>query len=110
VKGQITKNPLSRRDRHDCGGRFWVVVWFKEPHPFDVVACSRVHIYRQRVRMRLFFLSAGLGALGLTALLLVAMGTYRPEMTTLMQHVKTLKHPGLEMAKRCVLNFVGFRV
>ncbi len=82
------------------------MVWFKEPHPFDV-ACGCVHIYRQRGRMRLFFLSAGLGALGLTALLLVAMGTYRPEMTTLMQHVKTLKQPGLEMAKRCVLNFVN---
>ena len=73
----------------------------------DAAACGCVHIYRQHGRMRLFFLSAGLGALGLTALLLVAMGTYRPEMTTLMQHVKTLKHPGLEMAKRCVLNFVN---
>ena len=34
----------------------------------------------------------GLGALGLTALIVVAMGTYRPEKTTLIQEVKTLGH------------------
>ena len=51
--------------------------------------------------MRLAFLAAGLGALGLAALMLVAVGTYRPEKTKLMQEVKTLKHPAdLEQAKR----------
>lgn len=50
--------------------------------------------------MRLAFLAAGLGALGLAALMLVAVGTYRPEKTKLMQEVKTLKHPAdLEQAK-----------
>ena len=42
--------------------------------------------------LRLLFLSAGLGALGLTALIVVAMGTYRPEKTTLIQEVRTLNH------------------
>jgi hypothetical protein len=41
---------------------------------------------------RLAALSVGLGALGLTALLLVVMGVYRPEKTTLIQEIKTLKH------------------
>ena len=51
--------------------------------------------------IRLAFLAAGLGALGLAALMLVAVGTYRPEKTKLMQVVKTLKHPAhLEQAKR----------
>lgn len=41
---------------------------------------------------RLAFASVGLGALGLTALIVVAMGTYRPGKTTLIQEVKTLGH------------------
>ena len=64
------------------------------------------HERKMAARLQLAFLSAGLGALGLAALLLVSMGTYRPEKTKLMQQIKTLKHPAhLEQATRFLSSF-----
>ena len=42
--------------------------------------------------MRLAFLSLGLGALGLAALIAVAMGTYRPQKDILIQEIADQKH------------------